>query len=178
MATSRNHDSVGAKITARESGQAAVEFAIVATLMLLLLCLVVDFGRALTYMQVMDDLTRQGSNLASRGDSLAQAAAAVIAGDSPLNLSANGQVIVTSVIDNSGTYTITGQVSQGSVPCTSKIGTVVGGKATVPSVADNMFESGQTVYITEVCYSYQPITPIGKLITIVMPSTLYEAAYF
>ena len=41
-----------------------------------------------------------------------------------------------------------------------------------------MLQPGKTVYITEVFYSYQPITPIGSLLGIVMPSTLYEVAYF
>jgi hypothetical protein len=65
--------------------QAAVEFAVVVTLMLVLLLAIIDFGRALNYMQVMVGLTRQGSNLASRGTSLAGSAAAVVAGSAPLS---------------------------------------------------------------------------------------------
>ena len=37
---------------------------------------------------------------------------------------------------------------------------------------------GQTIYVTEVFYSYQPVTPIGNMLNVVLPSTLYEAAYF
>jgi Flp pilus assembly protein TadG len=178
MSTSGHRHSVGNTIAANESGQAAVEFAMVATLVLMLLLAIIDFGRALNYMQVMVGLTRQGSNLASRGTSLAQSAAAVVAGSAPLNLGNNGEVTVTSVANINNVNTITGQVSQGGISCTSKIGKGVGTRATVPSAAATMLQNGQTIFITELCYSYRPITPIGNLVKMVMPPTLYEAAYF
>ena len=43
------------------------------TLMLIVMCACIDFGRALNDVQVMADLTRQGSNLASRGTTLNEA---------------------------------------------------------------------------------------------------------
>jgi Flp pilus assembly protein TadG len=89
--------SVGRKIAASESGQAAVEFALVASLMLVLFCILVDFSRAIHDVQVLAGLSREGSNLASRGTDLLDPANAVVAGDSPLNLSSNGEVIITSV---------------------------------------------------------------------------------
>ena len=139
---------------------------------------VVDFGRALNYMEVMVGLTRQGSNLASRGTTLSASAAAVIAGDAPLNLSKNGEVIITSVANVKNVSTITGQVSQGGISLTSQIGTGVGSKATLPAASASILQNGQTIYVTEVFYTFQPITPIGQFLKIVMPSTLYEVAYF
>ena len=178
MVAPRHHDSEGKKIIADKSGQAALEFAIIATVMLLLLFAVIDFGRVLNCLQVMIGLTRQGSNLASRGDTLLASAAAVVAGDAPLDLSHNGEVIVTSVTNIKKVNTITGQASQGGIVRTSQVGPGVGMPATVPPAAATMLQAGQTIYVTEVFYSYQPITPIGNLIKIAMPSTLYEAAYF
>ena len=177
MAASR-HDSVDTKVIANRSGQAALEFAIVATLILLLMFALVDFGRALNCKQVMIGLTRQGSNLASRGNTLSDSAAAVVAGDAPLDLSRNGEVIVTSVININKIYVITGQASRGGILQSSKIGPGVGNVATVPPAAANMLQTGQTIYVTEIFYSYQPITPIGNFMKIAIPSTLYEAAYF
>src|SRR5271168_301744 len=90
------------KLIANESGQATVELALSATLLLIVMCSAIDFGRALDDMQILSELTRQGSNLASRGtgttscDSLCTAAADLLAGDSGLGLSSNGRVIVTS----------------------------------------------------------------------------------
>lgn len=166
------------RFTASRSGQATLEFAVAATVLLVLLLAVVDFSRAIYDLQVMVGLTRQGSNLASRGDTLAQAASAVILGDAPLNLVNNGEVIVTSVMNVGGVNQITGQASQGGTTNTSKVGTAIGARANVPAAAATMLQPGQTIYITEVFFSYSPITPIGNFVSMVMPSTLYEVAYF
>lgn len=178
MTAPSHHNSVGKKTIAGESGQATVELATAVPLVLIMLFAIIDFGRALNYVQVMIELTRQGSNLASRGDTLSQAASAVVSGDTSLNLNSRGEVIVTSVSDVNNVYTITGQVSQGGTSQSSKIGNGVGTRATVPAVAAGILQPGQTLYVTEVFYSYQAITPIANFVRLVVPSTLYEVAYF
>jgi Flp pilus assembly protein TadG len=162
----------------RPSGQSAMEFALITPLMLILVLTIIDFGRAIHFMQVMANLSRQGSNLASRGTTLPASAAAVVSGDAPLNLSNNGEVIITSVANINSSYIITGQASQGGIPNTSKVGTGVGSRATIPSSAAAMLAPGQTIFVTEIFYSFTPITPIANLLRLVMPSSLYEAAYF
>jgi Flp pilus assembly protein TadG len=178
MKHSGHRGSVWRKIAAVESGQAAMEFALIAALMLVILCMLIDFSRAIHDMQVMSGLSRQGSNLASRGTTLSDSATAVIAGDAPLDLSTNGEVIITSVTNINRVYVITDQVSQGGTLQSSKVGTGVGNTAKVPPSAAAMLQPGQTIYITEIFYTYQPITPIQNLLKLVMPSNLYQVAYF
>ena len=175
MLASRQYLSVGREIKADESGQALVEFALTLPVLLVLVFGLIDLARALSYMQVMNGLTRQGSNLASRGTSPSAAAAAVVAGDAPLDLTHSGGVIVTSVSNIKSANTITGQASQGGFPCNSRIGIGLGTPAILPPAAATMVQSGQSIYVTEVCYSYHPITPIGNLL---IPSTLYDVAFF
>jgi Flp pilus assembly protein TadG len=178
----KGHCLARTKLMACESGQAAVELAMAVTLLLVLICGSIDFGRALNQLQTIADLTRQGSNLASRGTTLPEAAAAVVSGESGLNLATNGEVIVTSVTNNNNTFTITGQASQGGLSASSKIGTGVGTDVTgtLPASAESSLQNGQTVFITEVFYSFSPVTPIGAMTNSVinMPATLYNAAFF
>jgi Flp pilus assembly protein TadG len=169
---------IGTRYRANKSGQAAVEFAIIVTTMLVLLLALIDLSRAVNSVQVMVGLSRQGSNLASRGTSLPNSVAAVVAGDAPLDLANHGKVIITSVTRTNNVNVITGQATLGGITGASRIGSVVGQTATVPASTANMLQAGQTIYVTEVFYSYQAITPLGALLHIVMPSTLYQAAYF
>jgi Flp pilus assembly protein TadG len=145
----------------------------------------IDFGRAIYEYQVLTNLSREGANLAARGtgntqtEILSNAAAAVVTSAEPLNLSTRGLVIVTAVTNNgSGGLFISHQLLQGGITATSKVGTGVGRPAVLPATNPQVPQPGQTLYATEVFYAYAPITPIGKLLTVAVPSRLYDAAYF
>ena len=155
-----------------------LEFAIVVSLVIVMVFAIIDFGRAFNQMQELVGLTRQGSNLASRGTSLSDSASAVISGDAPLNLTTSGEVILTSVTNNASGNIITGQVTMGGLNVASRVGQAVGGSATLPPAAVAMLQPGQSIYITEIFYSYQSITPLSAFLNIVMPSTFYQVAYF
>jgi TadE-like protein len=171
---------------AGESGQALLEVAISASMLFLLVFGVIDVSRALYYQQVIKTLTGEGSSMASRSNvPLSQIAQTVVndAG-SNLNLSTKGCVVVTSVL-NTGTgahpLQVSGQASLGT--CTglsSKIGCYpppsACGTATLPSEAVAALGVNQSLYVTEIYYSYSPVTPFagGKL----LPTQLYDAAYY
>jgi Flp pilus assembly protein TadG len=161
-------------------GQALFELALLVPLLLLVMLSIIEYSRALNMEQRLVDLTRQGSNMASRGTALSTAAAAVAQGSAPLNVSSAGEVIITSVQRVSNVDTITGQATSGAINMTSKIGTGVGTTATVPAAVDDIFtnNSGQTVYITEVFYPLTQITPVARMWNLVLPSTMYQVAYF
>jgi Flp pilus assembly protein TadG len=162
--------------SARSRGQALVEFAAVVMLMVVLAFGMIDFGRAIYQKQVMTNLTREGSNLASRSTSLGDAATAVIQGAAPLDMNANGRVIVTAISNDGRVCRITEQVSVGGISASSRMGQKSNSPVTCPSAS--IPQPNQTAYVTEVFYSYQPLTPVGDLLKVVMPSTLYDVAYF
>jgi Flp pilus assembly protein TadG len=174
----RHHNRLSAKATARESGQAIVEFSLVMFILFFIVFAIIDFSRAIYDLQVMSGLTREGSNLASRGTDLPSTVATLIAESTTLDLQNNGRVIVTAVTNNGGTKRITGQVSQGGISAGSKVGQGVGTAATLPAAAASMLGPNQTIYVTEVFYSYESITPIGQLFNLTLPSPLYDVAYF
>jgi len=168
------------EIAKGQSGQAMVECAFSVIPLLLLLFGIVDLSRALFDKEVLVDLTRQGSNMASRGTALSTAANTVVQGSARLDLAHNGKIIITSVARVNNSDQITGQATQGALSMSSQVGTGVGSSATVPSAVDDILKnnSSQTVYVTEVYYSFHSITPLALLWHIVMPSSFYQVAYF
>jgi len=158
-------------------GQALLEFALVLSILITLVFGLIDFSRAISVKQVLTNLSREGSNLASRGTPLANAMKAVVAGATPLNINTSGRVFISSVTNVGGAFVIQDQVTTGGISATSKVGSI-GGVATLPTTSTAFPQPTQTVYVTEVFYLYTATTPIGKLTNLVMPSQLYDAAYF
>jgi Flp pilus assembly protein TadG len=160
-----------------ESGQAILECALSATVMLILVFGLIDLSRAIFVAQIIANLSGQGSSMASRGTTLANTAAAVAASSAPLDLNTNGRVIVSAVFNSSSVMKLTGQAAQGGITASSHVGSVIGGTATVPASAAPQLN--QTIYITEVFYRFQAITPIGNFLSkTFLPSQLYDVAYY
>jgi Flp pilus assembly protein TadG len=174
MAVTVPDDTARCRKSANESGQAVLEYAVSALVLATLVFGMIDFSRAIYQQQVITTLTGEGANMASRGTAMSSAVTAVMA-DSDLNLSTNGKVIATAAYNNATAVKITSQVSQGGITATSRIGSN-GGTATLPSGA--VPQNNQTIYVVEIFYAYQPITPIGKLIQTVLPVQLYDVAYY
>ena len=162
---------------ARDSGQAILECALSITVMLILAFGLIDLSRAIFVAQVIANLSGQGSSMASRGTTLANTAAAVAASSAPLNLNTNGRVIVSAVFNSNSVLKLTNQAAQGGITALSHVGSVIGGNAGVPASAAPQLN--QTVYVTEVFYNFQAITPIGNFLSkTFLPSQLYDVAYF
>lgn len=174
-----------------DSGQALVELAISMLLLLILVFGVIDFSRAIYYVQVIKNLTAEGSSMSSRGTTLSQTAQTVIT-DAGTNLSLNtkGCVIATSVLRGTSstggsTYTVTGQAALGNCAgIVSKIGCFPPptscGVASLPAEAAAALQVNQSLYITEIFFTYSAVTPIGGLLknTSILPAQLYDAAYY
>lgn len=156
------------------------ELALLVPVLCLVMFSIIEYSRVMNFEQELVDITRQGCNLASRGTALSTAATTIAQNSGSLNLSNSGLVIITSVARVGSADQVTGQATSGSLSQTSKIGNGVGSRATVPANIDDIFSnnSGQTVYITEVFYPLQQITPVAKMWGLVLPSTLYQVAYF
>lgn len=160
-----------------QRGQALLEMLFVSLFLLALTFAVIDVGRAIWQKEVITGLTREGSNLTSRGTQIPLAVADVQQDGAVLNLSGSGCVIITAVENESGSFVITAQ-SAGCLGYTSKIGTGVGTTAMLPAVTPVIPPPSSTVYVTEVFSPYSPITPLGAFVNYTLPTMLYDIAYF
>lgn len=161
----------------RQSGQAMVEFVFVLFMLLVLIFALIDFGRVIFDRQVLVNLSREGSNLASRGTSLNDSLTAVINSSNPLDFQNRGYVIITSIYNNNGTNTVNGQVKQGGHSMPSRVWKS-GGSINLPATPVQLPRTNRTLFVTEVFYQYNAITPVGKMLNFLMPTNLYDVAYF
>jgi len=162
-----------------ERGEVLVELAMCATLLIILAFGTIEFSQMLLVHQTMAGLTRQGSSLASRGTTLPDTMSALVAQGASLNIATNGRIFVTEVADINNAPQIINQVeSPSGIAAASAVGTGIGNPATMPSSARSILQAGQAIYVTEVFYTYSPMTPVGSFLNKSLASTFYEAAYF
>lgn len=157
-------------------GAALVELAILAIVLLFLVYGMIDFGRALLTRHAITSLSREAANLESRGTTLADTLQATLQSSGSLDIQTNGWVILTAVTrDVDGNLLIIDQLTGGGQPSPSRIGTLGGGSVSLPP---GVPLRGQTLYAAEVFLDFAPVTPIGRLLAVAMPSSLYDVAYF
>jgi Flp pilus assembly protein TadG len=195
-----DHTSSKAKAAIRrvpwrhESGQALIEFSLITLLLISLTFGLIDFYRALYEKEVLANLSREAADESARGSGIttlqimsnAMIAVANSSESFALNFTnKNGVLILTAVTNDfsgkTSKYIISQQMEEGSLTASSKIGTGVGGAATLPTPTGSlpsMLQSNGTVYVAEIFYAYKPVTPIGKLIKATLTNQFYDVAYF
>lgn len=160
-------------------GLAVVEFALMLPVMLVLLFMVIEFGRAILARQVLTNLSREGANLTARGTPLADAREALNISAAPLDIGADGYVILTQVFrDSAGNLVIQKQDAGGGRPRPSRVGAGVGTRAVLPPTAMEIPPRGQSLFVTEVFYRHDTLTPLTQLINVGIGDTFYDVAFF
>ncbi|MFA5193807.1 MAG: TadE/TadG family type IV pilus assembly protein [Verrucomicrobiia bacterium] len=162
-----------------------MEFSLIVVILAIMVMATVDYGRLFVVRQTMVNASREGANLAVRGTTLSNAVAAMVATSPSLYFSNGyGRIIASTVSrSSSGVATITGQVKYGGSNYASRIGVLNASGSSVTLPSDQLPQTNQTLYITEVFYPFAPVTPIVKLLQMistnsVLPSLLYDVTYF
>jgi hypothetical protein len=158
-----------------DAGTATVETALVGGILLMLALGIVEFGTAYSAAHTLSGLSREGANLAARGTSLGESIEVTMENGSDLGLSARGGAIASRIVMEDGTPVLEEQVASGSYAGQSRIGNA---GDEVPSAAGWGMRDGQIVYVMEVFYDYEAVTPFNALTGVVVPEVLYERAIF
>jgi hypothetical protein len=163
----------------RQRGIAVVEMALILPIMLVMLFGIIEFGRIVLIRQVMINVSREAANLASRGTPLDEAILAVQMSSSPLDLGADGYVILTEVVrDGAGAARVRRQTASGAHPGGSRVGGVLGGLANLPATPTPIPPADGSLFVAEVFYHAETITPLGDLVGTFVNETFYDSAYF
>jgi Flp pilus assembly protein TadG len=163
-----------------DSGVALIELAIMMPLLLVIVFGVIDFSQVIFSDSMMSGLSRQGSDLASRGTTLPLTVFALETQGASMNIASQGKIIVTAVADNAGgqPQIVDQAESATGIAANSQVGTGIGNPAVMPAGASTTLSAGQTIYVTEVFYAYTPMTPVGTFLKKSLAYTLYQSAYF
>ncbi|MCX6898689.1 MAG: pilus assembly protein [Verrucomicrobia bacterium] len=169
----------------RRKGQALMEFAMIVVILAIMVMGLVDYGRLFVVRQVMVNASREGANLAARGTTLSNAVAAMIS-TAPAMLFSNGYgTIIASTVTRSGSgvATVTGQVKYGATNFLSRIGSLNASGSSVTLPSNQLPQTNQTLYVTEVFYPFTPATPVANLMRFMstnaaMPTSLYDVTFF
>ena len=156
-------------------GVATLELALVTPLLLVVLLGIIEFGNALSIDHTITSLSREGANIASRGSALGDAVQTVAASGSSISLDAHGGVIGTRLVVQGGTPVIADQEMSPGYSGVSRLGAL---GDPVPSMVTLGLDDGMTVFVMEVFYQYQAMTPLGDLVEVSLPQTIYERAVF
>jgi hypothetical protein len=174
-----------------EKGIAALEFAIILPVLLVMVFAIIDVGRLIQARLVITNVSREGGSLASR-DAMADDNLLIMlqASGKPLDLTGSGRIYISRIHAGlsaaSPNPTIASQTFAGSLNANSSI------NSSLPylGLSWNLYshlvfhnDSRQTsdiseITVVEVYYRYTPITPLPKFITGILSSNIGSKAVF
>lgn len=162
-----------------QSGLAYTELLIVTPLLSAMLLGAIDLGRLIFFKQVMTNLTREAGSLVSRGSTAEQTITATELADDPLDIAANGLMIISRIQRHNlsdPTPWIIEQVQSGAL---AEYGSEVGVEndlAAIPGI--DLLDEGVTITAVEIFHDYEPVFALDGLGLNFYPEVLYDVSWF
>ena len=156
-------------------GQAVAEFALVLPLILFLFLGMIELGNALAVSHSLSKLSREGANIASRGTSLDTVLNVVARTGDDIRLSERGGSVVSRVEIRADGPRVLEQVATPGFARLSEMGEV-GERPVLLASID--LQPGNTHYVVEVFYYYEPVTPFARLFKTALQEPIYDRAVF
>lgn len=163
------------RLREEDSGQELIELALVLPFLVLVLLGVLEFGHMLDSRHTLSVLSREGANVASRGTSLQDALDVTMQNGGDISLSTLGGGVVSRVQIQDDTPWVMDQVHSAGYATRSELG-LPGQPATSISSLD--LPDGKNVYVVELFFDYQDLTPLGGVMSGVVADTIYERAFY
>lgn len=157
-----------------ETGQGVAEFAIALPVILVVLLGMVEFAHAYDRVHGLAGLSREGANIAARGTGLTEVMNVVMTNGRTLNVDRSGGAVISRIVVRQGTPVVEAQLASSGYEDSSRL---TDADDAARWIADAGLAEGSTHYTVELFLTYEPVTPLTKLIGIA-PSLLYERALF
>jgi Flp pilus assembly protein TadG len=159
-----------------ERGQGTVELGLMLPFLLLFFCGVVELGRMLETNHIMASLTREGANLASRGATMAEALAATRANQAASGLgSVGGAVISRVIVDADSVPRVESRIASEGYTDVTRV-------ADTDSIASVFSETGlqfgHSYYVVELFIPFEPVTPLRRFMSGLIPEEMYDRSIF
>jgi hypothetical protein len=158
-----------------ERGTALVEFALVGSILMMMVLGVIEYGNLYSAAHTLSSLSREGANLASRGATLQEAVNNVMSNGSDIDLATQGGAIASRIAVRNGTAMVEEQFASTGYANSSRLG-AAGGPA--QNVQRWGLQEGQIVYAMEILFTYDALTPFEGMFGIGIPDQLYEIGIF
>lgn len=158
-----------------EAGQELAELALVLPFLVVVLLGILEFGNMIDARHTLSVLSREGANIASRGAPLDTALAVTVRNGADISLGTLGGGIVSRVEIQSETPWVMAQVATSGFEGRSRLGPA-GQPAT--GIASLELPNGKNVFVVELFYDYQDLTPLGGVLSGVVADTMYDRALY
>ena len=163
------------RLARNEQGQDLVEMTILLPVLLLVVFAVIEFGSMLDSQQSMSLLTREGANIASRGEDLNTVLNVTMQNGSELQLDTRGGAVLSRILVENATATIEQQVASAGYASSSQMG-APGDE--VPSITGINMVDGSRVHVMEIFYARPTLTPLAAFFSGTIPDVLYDRSVF
>lgn len=161
----------GRRLIRNRDGQSLAEFALVLPLLMIIMLGLIELGHAYGRIHALATISREGANIAARGEPPLNVMNVVLSNGSDIALQSNGGAIISKVVSNGGTAVVDAQyVSAGCTNCTSRVASM--------NLTGLNFTDKSTHWVVEVFYAYNRITPLYSFLNGIIPDPMYEYAVF
>lgn len=163
------------QLAREDRGQGIVEFALALPIMLMILFGLVEFAHTYDRVHGMAGISREGANIASRGTALSEVLSVVLADGQTIDMDSRGGAVVSRFVVRQGTPTLEAQIASEGYGQESRL---LQDTQAADWIAQAGYAEGSTHYVVEVFLSYEPVTPLSRLLRSAGPDQLYQRAVF
>ncbi len=158
----------------RDDGQDLVELTLTLPILLIVVFGILEFGLLFDVSHSVSGLTREGANLASRGTSLDSVVLITEANGESVGVGSGGTV-ASEIRVMGGAPVINLQSASPGYDGLSRLGRA--GDSAQALLPTGLVD-GQTYFVVELFVPYRPFTPLSRLVSRLVPDTLYDRSIF